>query len=141
MSIFNFIARWGTVGGTARWAARGYLQLRRQYPDPAAVNDSQISRFLIACRYRLLPDAAKSSYLLSQCDGIQGLLGLVVEILKVEANLHENQGDTIYNFLKIIDEELQRFGVEPVVRYGRFKDFSDFGEQAMTPPNSEAIRN
>ena len=42
---------------------------------------------MVVTRYETLHDQRKQDYLLSQCGEIQGLVGLVVEILKVEASL------------------------------------------------------
>jgi len=135
MGFVKFISRWGAVGGTARWAARGYKFLRTQHVDSAKIIDADIFRLLLFERFRILRDDAKQSYLLSQCDTLQGLVGLVVEILKVEADLHENRGDIISDFVEVIDEELKRQGIGASVRYGRFTGLGDYGQQATMPPN------
>jgi hypothetical protein len=135
MGFVKFISRWGAVGGTARWAARQYRFLRAQHPDSARTPDADIFRLLLRERFRILRDDGKQSYLLSQCDTVQGLVGLVVEILKVEAGLHENKGDIIYDFVEVIDEELRRQGVVSSVRYGRFTRVGDYSQQAIMPPS------
>ena len=134
MGFVKLISRWGAVGGTARWAARGYKFLRAQHPDSAKTTDADIFRLLLLVRFRIFRDDAKQSYLLSQCDTLQGLVGLVVEILKVEAGLHENRGDIIYDFIEVIDEELKRQRVVSSVRYGRFTRVGDYRQQATMPP-------
>jgi len=89
---------------------------------------------LIIQRFRVLRNDQQKNYFCSQCDNFQGLVGVVIEILKVEAGLHENEGNAIYDFVQVIDEELIRRGVPPVVRYGRFKGVGDYRQQATRPP-------
>src|SRR5216110_2350660 len=105
MGFFKFISRWGFVGSTARWAGRWYAFLRAKNTDFTKLSDREIFRLMITERYRIVRDDRKQAFLLSQCSTVEGLVGLVIEILKVEAALHENSGDAIYTFIKAIDEE------------------------------------
>jgi hypothetical protein len=62
------------------------------------------------------------------------LVGLVIEILKVEASLHENDGDTIHLFVEVIDEELAKAGIPANARFGTHQRIGDFGRRAVEPP-------
>ena len=135
MGLLKFFARFGAVGGTARWAARWYKMLRAQEPDTKKATDADLFRIMLRERFRLFRDDRKQTYLLVQCDNVQGLIGFVIEILKVEANLHRNDGDSLHDFVKVIDEELQRLGIEIAARYGQFQRIGDYAKQITTPPN------
>jgi hypothetical protein len=134
MGLKSWLARKGAVGGTARWAANVYKFFRNRYPDQCLVPDADLFRFMIVTRYEVFPDEPKKDYLLSQCDHVQGLLGLVVEILKVEASLHENDGDTLYMFIEVIDEELTKAGIPAAARLGTHACIGDYAQQAVDVP-------
>ena len=89
---------------------------------------------MIATRYESLPDDRIRDYLLSQCDHVEGLVGLVIEILKVEASLHENDGDTTGTFVAVINEELTKAGVPAATRLGAHQGLYDFARQAHEVP-------
>jgi hypothetical protein len=134
MGFLKFIGRLGAVGGTARWAARGYKLFRLQNSGPETT-DTDIFRQLLCSRYRNRKDAPKRDYLLSQSETLEGLVGLVIEILKVEANFHDNTGGIIYEFVEIIDEEITKQGIGVSARYGRLSRTGQYSAQATTPPN------
>lgn len=130
----SWIARKGAVGGTARWAANGYKFFRQRHPDPCQFPDASLFRLMVVTRYEAFPDDEKKDYLVSQCDSVQGLVGLVIEVLKVEASLHENDGDNIYMFIEVIEDELKKAGIAKSTRFGRFSRIGDYAEQACHAP-------
>jgi len=133
--LINWFARRGAVGGTARWAAKLYEFFRQRHPSRSEFPDNAIFRLMVVTRFENLPNEVQEQYLLSTCDSFQGLVGLVVEILKVEAGLHENHGATVADFVRIIDEELERKGISEIVRRGNCPDIEPFVDQAFTPPS------
>ncbi len=134
MGLKSWLARKGAVGGTARWAAKGYDFFRNRHPDQSEFSDASLFRLMIVARYEVFPDERKKDYLLSQCDHVQGLVGLVVEILKVEASLHENDGDVIHMFIEVIDDELTKAGIPTAARLGTHHRIGDYARQALEVP-------
>lgn len=134
MGFKSWIARRGTVGGTARWAANGYKMFRQRHVDPAEFTDASLFRLMVVTRYESYPDEHKQDYLLSRCDEIQGLVGIVIEILKVEASLHENDGGSIYTFIEVIEDELNKAGIPHATRFGKFSAIGNYAEQATQDP-------
>ena len=86
MGLKEWLARRGAVGGTARWAAKGYKFFRQRHPNSQEFPDSAIFRLMIVTRYEAAPNERYEQYLLRKCDHFDGLMGLVIEILKVEAS-------------------------------------------------------
>jgi len=134
MGFKSWIARKGAVGGAARWAANGYKFFRQRHPDPSEFSEASVFRLMVTTRYEAFPDEQKEGYLLSQCDDVQGLVGLVIEILKVEASLHENDADNIYTFIEVIADELKKAGIPEATRFGGFSRVGDYAEQALHAP-------
>ena len=66
------------------------------------------------------------------------MVGLVVEILKVEASLHENDGDTICMFIEVIDDELTKAGIPAAARLGTHQAIVDYARQALEVPRVAA---
>ena len=64
-----------------------YQFFRSRHPDPGEKwTDAEIFRLMVVSRFRALPNHTQEQYLLSECDTVQGLFGLVIEILKIEAS-------------------------------------------------------
>jgi hypothetical protein len=86
-------------------------------------------------------------YLGKGVDDMEGLMGLVIEILKVEAGLAENPVSALEDFLQVIKEELAKSGLsneelfgglDPVRNPGLFSTV--YLEQAQEAPTySEAV--
>jgi hypothetical protein len=89
---------------------------------------------MVVTRYEGFPDDKKEGYLLSQCDSVQGLVGLVIEILKVEGSLHDNDGDNIHIFIEVIEDELKKADIPQSTRFGKFSRVGDYAEQATQAP-------
>ena len=118
MGLMKWIARRGAVGGTARWAAKGYDFFRRRHPDKSEFTDNSIFRLMIVTRYEPMPDAKAEQFLLSVADQLLGLRGLVAAILTVEAGFTENTPSIQTMFMQVIDEELAKAGVARDVIFG-----------------------
>ncbi len=115
MGIMKWLARKGAVGGTTRWAAKGYMALTNQDPN---IEMGDLYEALIKNRYAVMPNPEKESILLSIVDQIKGLRGLVVSILTVEAGFLENTPDNQQMFIGIILEELKKYRVPKNVIQG-----------------------
>lgn len=100
------LARAGAVGGTARWAAKGYKFFRQRYPEREGISDQNIFRLMIGHRYQALPDDEAERTLLAQAGGMQSLSQLVVAILRIEAGFDENTLENRQLFMDVIKEEL-----------------------------------
>lgn len=119
MGFTEWMARKGNVGGTARWAAKGYKLIKSQNPTADQV---EIYRLLIKHRYAALPNPRIESFILAMADKINGLRGLVVIILDLEAGFTENTPQNQQMFMRIIVEELQKSGITLNEIYGDQKD-------------------
>ena len=118
MGFIKWMASKGAVGGTARWAAKGYKFFRQQHPDEEEYPDPVIYRLMIASRYEAKPDPRVEQFLLTLSDSLKGLSALVVAILDQEAGFTENAGQMQQMFLDVIDEELRKQGLTPRVING-----------------------
>lgn len=134
MGLKRWLAKIGAVGGTARWAANGYKFLRQRYTDSVEFTDSSLFNRMVVTRYEVIADSKKQAHLVSQCSRVQGLIGLVIEVLKVEASLHDNDGDTIYMFVEVIEDELKKAGIPASSRFGKLSEIGDYAEQATQAP-------
>ena len=157
MGLRKWLARTGAPGGTARWAAKGYAFFRSRHPaDDPDFPDAVIFRLMVATRYeglanrehlkglrgsvlrRLyplhLPNQEDETYLLDQCNKVAGLMGLVIEILRVEAALMDNEGHVIYQIFEAIASELEKTGLSRKAMYGRNKRIGDYGSVLQQPP-------
>ena len=116
MGIAGWMARKGAVGGTARWAAKGYHALIREDPDCTHVG---LLAALMEIRYsstsdfprllELLTTDPENSLLKAKC--FPGLHRLVVCILTIEANFKDNSLKIQRMFEEIIREELLKNNV------------------------------
>ena len=109
MGLKKAFARRGSVGSTARWAAKGYRSYLAQSPD-ASVSD--VLRFLVSSRYAT--DAQEHEALLLNMiekNEIRGLAHLVTLILIAEAGYSENTEQNKALFREVIIEELESHSV------------------------------
>lgn len=127
MGFKTWAARKGAVGGTARWAARGYYWYDGQFSD---YNDQDMYRALIKTR---VIGREKKTFLLSVADNINGLLGLVVAVLTVEAGFMENSQENQDIFMEVIGEELLKLGVPSAVITGIEDADEDEDEENIYP--------
>jgi hypothetical protein len=79
MSISNWLARKGAVGGTARWAGAGYLSMKKKNPN---ANINQIMQALVEIRYSSAStqQVQKSLLRIIQDGEMRGLAHLVTSI-------------------------------------------------------------
>ena len=115
MGMMKWMARKGAVGGTARWAAQGYVAFVNQNPN---IETTDLYRSLIKHRYAVMPNPEQESFLLGISGQIRGLRGLVVSILTIEAGFTENTPENQQMFMAIIDEELLKHGIPQSVVSG-----------------------
>lgn len=105
------LARAGAVGGTARWAAKGYKFFRQRYPEREGISDQNVFRLMIGHRYQTLSDDEAERTLLAQADRMQSLSQLVVAILRIEAGFDESTLENRQLFTDVIEEELLKADV------------------------------
>lgn len=132
--FLKWIARKGAVGGTARWAAQMYRLLREEYPRFKTESPAVTYRMMIARRFQVLPNAAQKEYLGQQAYTVQGLMGLVIEILKVEAGLAENEPEPMIDMLEVIAEELKKGRLSHEEIFGQCRAPSDYLRSALSRP-------
>lgn len=118
MGLTRWLARRGGVGGTARWAAKGYNFFRQRHPDPQELSDPELFRLMVMMRYKAMPDPRAEQFLLGIVNQVNGLQGLVVAILMIEAGFTENDDSVQRMFMEIIVEELEKKGIPEIVIYG-----------------------
>lgn len=107
MSIKKWIAKKGAVGGTARWAGKGYYALVTKDPN---LTTSEICKELIRIRFAD-PSIVQPLTSLADKGHIRGLAHLVVNILDVEAGFSANPQENKSILLEVIFEELQNMGL------------------------------
>jgi len=124
----KFIARKGAIGSTARWAASCFMGYFRNYSVGNFNTDEELRREIDKIVYYALKirfsgdlqhvDAQKilSEYATRRQ---YGYWGFVISILVVEAGLHRNTQKDISMFGEIVEEELEKANVGPVIIYGR----------------------
>lgn len=88
---------------------------------------------MIVLRYERLPSPDSERQLLAKAGAFQGLMGLVVEILRLEASLSENTPDGMASILTAIGTELERSGLPPRVLFGEHGGPRDYIHQAFAP--------
>lgn len=110
MSISNWLARKGAVGGTARWAGAGYLAMKNKNPN---ANINQIMQALVEIRYSSASTQKVQKLLLRiiQDGEMRGLAHLVTNILNIEAGFNKNTQERRFELVGVINEELAKQGV------------------------------
>lgn len=109
MGIKNILTKKGAVGGTARWAVKGYRAYVNIEKNPK-LND--LLRFLVSARYEI--DAKGHEKILLEMiskNKIRGLAHLVTLILIAEAGYSENTEKNKAMFREVILEELNAASV------------------------------
>ena len=119
------IARWGAVGGTARWAAKLYQAYIENEDAPQL---DGLCATLVMTRYQMealaRPDGSAERTLDAPmekgCDGaINSVAHLIVLILVAEAGFDDNEPGTQVQFPDAILEELAKAGVPDEYAIGR----------------------
>lgn len=128
MSITQWLARKGAVGGTARWTAKyhqhavdnqlynvenfssqdGINQEINNVIDNALLARSKVSKADSIAKIRAIYNGAP----------MKGLVALTVAILKVEASFSDNDQNVVKEFLIVIDEELDKKKVGNIIKFG-----------------------
>ncbi len=134
--FFRTMCRWGTPGGTARWAVKGYGFFKTR--DPLS-DDKEIMSKLIDFRYNILPNDRCKYHLLQRCNDLHGLMGLSIEVLKVEAKLHQLSPNQMAVALAVIEEQLVRSGLPPEVLFGSCHDRERYFLQAIGAVQSRPV--
>ena len=130
MALDRFLARCGSIGGTARFAANGFWsavtagvvtnrRVTSQQELDAAVE--QVVQHALRVRFRgnsQHPNAQRIHQTWQMLGG--GLEHFVEAVLAVEAGYLENSYETIAMFRGVIREELAKKNVEPAFVTGRF---------------------
>ena len=78
-----------------------------------------VYRTMIRHRMRVLANPSQESLLLDLAEDADGLYGLVVSILIVEAGYGDNSPERRREFSEVIEEELKKYGFPPDVIHGR----------------------
>jgi hypothetical protein len=121
MGLTKWLARKGNVGGTARWAARMYLKVKKVSPEDPLKDKVLV---VIGIRYMDTPlfrnkEFGTHVYSLTQDPGpLSGVAGLVVAILMAEAGFTDNTESNKRMFFDIITEELREFGLSNFEIFG-----------------------
>lgn len=115
MGLMRWIARRGAVGGTARWAAKGYKSFCSKDPN---ISGPRLYEALIKVRYAALPNAEHEQALIGGVENMKGLRGLVVAVLTVEAGFDETEPRHQSMFMDVIDEELKKLGTPDKITFG-----------------------
>jgi hypothetical protein len=90
---------------------------------------------MITSRYEVLSNKRAKEYLLAKCDEVEGLIGLVIEVLKVEASLAENaESPYLVDIAEAIANQLEHSGLPKEVIWGRHS-FSDLYRTMSAVPN------
>lgn len=124
---YKWRARRGNLGGTASWATNVYVAAKCRFSH---LEETEITRILIRSRYAALPSETCENHLLGCAASLQGLMGLVIEILKVEAALGANYPSMMVIFLDVIEEELRKSGLPDMVLFGTCRGRAEFMRQA-----------
>jgi hypothetical protein len=128
----KWLARKTSVGGTARWAVAMYRSVRESYPS---LSGPAVYRMMLAKRYMVLPNPTQQEYLGNRAFEVDGLMGLVIEILKVEFALADNEVDPLMDCLQVIGEELEKGHLSKEEIFGRKRNIWDFLDQARSKPS------
>ena len=114
--IIKWFAKIGAVGSTARWGAKLYKSYKEIHPN---ISDSKIYQLMIVDRYQNMPKEGAIEYLRPIAkDEELGLRALVTSILEIEADFNENTSKYQHLFIQVIEEELERKGLDKEVIRG-----------------------
>jgi len=121
--ILRWMARRGAVGGTARFAAKGYNAFLGYNPTASfGTHDGDMKdllRFITVARYAAMPSPASELLNVAILDGrIACLRDYVAEILALEAGMRENSFEHQLMFMEVIEQELLKAGVPRNVALG-----------------------
>lgn len=115
-AILKTLARWGAVGGTARWGAKLYNVMAEQVDR---VEPEELCNLAIFSRYGV--GDSKDGLVLKRLSvegEITSLCHLVVLILTVEAGFAENAPNMQVEFVGVIAAELKSRSVPDALAFG-----------------------
>jgi len=109
MGLKFWLARRLAIGGTARLFARQYISLKKnkflpETPDKVIFNEMIVLRFKFPHSRDLMKKVDDNE--------IKDLKDLVVETLSIESGFRQNSIENQLEFLKIIEEELLKKGIQ-----------------------------
>lgn len=131
MGFTRLIAKWGGIGGTARWAAKAYLRISRDKPDEKIEN---ILSVMVDERYSRLPDERAMRLMQGHLreKRLRHLGLFVVLMLKAEAWNSPNARAALNEYgqtaMSVVAEELRKKGV-PEELVGWNQPGADLGQR------------
>ena len=107
MGIGGFLARKGNIGGTARWAGKLYLSIKKKERNK---NINEIMKSIVSIRYAGSQEENALNLIIDKGE-MRGLQHLVTNILSIEAGFNENTQENRFMFMDIIREELEKLNI------------------------------
>ena len=111
MGFGSWLARKGNVGGTARAVAKGWKTIKEKNPD---MSPRDIAEAYVNIRYGATGEPQLAEKVLGRLRHDVSPLNLSWTILLAE---NEDEEDTLidhaYDWVKIMQEEIRKYGVEP----------------------------
>src|SRR5690606_11419704 len=100
MGLKRFLARSGTVGGTARWAGELYLKLKKQ---DLGADITDVMKQLLEWRYDSPSSTARKKAMIKLVDSgrVFGLAHLITNILTIEARYRDCSQRDRFLFMEV----------------------------------------
>ena len=129
MGFLSAFANFGSIGSTTKWAIKMYQEIKLENKK---LSPNQIFTRMIVVRYDSFP-LGNNKYGLNYENHIMqfakeapGLAGLIIEILNVEAELSENDGNYIREMIKPIFDKLEDTNLSEKEKYGYIKNKNEW---------------
>ena len=129
MGFLSAFANFGSIGSTTKWAIKMYQEIKLENKK---LSPNQIFTRMIVVRYDSFP-LGNNKYGLNYENHIMqfakeapGLAGLIIEILNVEAELSENDGNYIREMIKPIFDKLEDTNLSEKEKYGYMKNKNEW---------------
>jgi hypothetical protein len=129
MGFLSAFANFGSIGSTTKWAIKMYQEIKLENKK---LSPNQIFTRMIVVRYDSFP-LGNNKYGLNYENHIMqfakeapGLAGLIIEILNVEAELSENDGNYIGEMIKPIFDKLEDTNLSEKEKYGYIKNKNEW---------------
>ena len=118
------LARWGAVGGTARWVADCFMKAVPNIDkDNLKSNDGKIIEldkivdFCLQVRGTMMPQHEVEEVKACYKSLPPGMISFTIALLAIEAGYFDNSEENQKMFWKIIKEELSKKGVGQIMLY------------------------
>ena len=129
MGFLSAFANFGSIGSTTKWAIKMYQDIKLENKK---LSPNQIFTRMIVVRYDSFP-LGNNKYGLNYENHIMqfakeapGLAGLIIEILNVEAELSENDGNYIGEMIKPIFDKLEDTNLSEKEKYCYMKNKNEW---------------